>query len=275
MRVHAIRTGTITIKAAIHDGRAYRLRHLPLAIASRAWEDIPVFAYVVEHPDGHIVVDTGIAHALETGWPWYARSFARVAVRADEEVGPAMRSLGLRPEDVRYVVPTHLHPDHGGGLAHFPAAEILVHRIEWEFAHRWYAKPLYRPSDWPAWLDPLVYDLTPEPYVSFASSYPVAPGVTLVPIPGHSLGQVAVAVRDDDRTLFFSGDHSVREQTFVRDVGRPPKGTVYAHYRLAIDTQRRIERFVREEATVLVPAHDHAAPERLRSRAAVSLDGGT
>jgi glyoxylase-like metal-dependent hydrolase (beta-lactamase superfamily II) len=53
-------------------------------------------------------------------------------VEPEEEIGPQLERLGIRPGDVRWVVMTHLHTDHAGGLHHFPD-EILVTRTELEY----------------------------------------------------------------------------------------------------------------------------------------------
>ena len=52
----------------------------------------------------------------------------------DDEIGPQLRARGFDPGDVRWVVLTHLHTDHAGGLAHFPNSEIVITREEFEYA---------------------------------------------------------------------------------------------------------------------------------------------
>jgi glyoxylase-like metal-dependent hydrolase (beta-lactamase superfamily II) len=58
----------------------------------------------------------------------------RFWVDPDAEIGPRLRALGLPLGEVRWVILTHLHTDHAGGLAHFPDAEILVSRTEYDTA---------------------------------------------------------------------------------------------------------------------------------------------
>jgi glyoxylase-like metal-dependent hydrolase (beta-lactamase superfamily II) len=60
-----------------------------------------------------------------------------------------LRSIGVEPKDVRYVLQSHLHLDHTGALGRFPMATTLVQRIEHEYAHApdWFAKAAYIRAD--------------------------------------------------------------------------------------------------------------------------------
>ena len=81
------------------------------------------------------MIDTGEnAGVMEPGyfprWNPYFRSAVRFSVRPDQEVGPQLEHIGVAPQRVRWVVLTHMHTDHAGGLSAFPHAEILVSREE-------------------------------------------------------------------------------------------------------------------------------------------------
>ena len=62
------------------------------------------------------------------------QSVKRFRITAEQEIGPQLRARGLSPADVRWVVLTHLHQDHDGGLHHFPQAEVIVARAKWQVA---------------------------------------------------------------------------------------------------------------------------------------------
>lgn len=229
---------------------------------------IPILAYVVEHNDGHLVIDTGasatVARRLRSS-PW-TRLVTEMSVEPDDEVGPQMRALGLRPEDVRLVLPTHLHVDHAGGVDHFPNAEVLVHRPEWErrrrrFAYEW---RIQEEESWPASLRPTLYDLTPEPYGPFERSLPLTDrgDVVALPTPGHTRGHVAFAVRATDLTLLFTGDHIIRQSWYVADLSRGMDPVNFIQ-RLTDDTNRRLRRFVERNPTLLLPSHDAEAVRNL------------
>lgn len=90
-------------------------------------------------PEGLIVVDTGeTARATESGyfprWHPYYRMGLEEDVEPEQEIGPQLERLGFGARDVGWVVMTHLHTDHAGGLHRFPRSEILVTPTEMELA---------------------------------------------------------------------------------------------------------------------------------------------
>jgi N-acyl homoserine lactone hydrolase len=133
VRVRALQIGTVTVRPSqLRAEGSLAARQLRI-LRDRAWsEPLPILAWLIDHPEGPIVVDTGeSARATRPGyWPrWHPfyRWSVRVDVTPEQEIGPQLARLGLAPADVRLVVLTHLHSDHAGGLAHFPRSEIVVH----------------------------------------------------------------------------------------------------------------------------------------------------
>ena len=141
MKVHAIQTGFVRIKTAQVEGRGHGLRRQLAIFSDRNWTEwLPIYAWVIDHPDGVIVVDTGQgAHLLETGKSLhpYIRWEAAFRIDREAEIGPQLRALGMGPRDVKRVILTHLHMDHDGGLEHFPHSEILVAPGELRAASGW------------------------------------------------------------------------------------------------------------------------------------------
>ncbi len=139
MKIHAIQTGTVAITTAWREGVGHGRRRLLRTILDKQWtEPLPIYAFAIEHPEGVIVVDTGeSAGASQSGYftRWHPGVHAfREWVEPEQEIGPQLERLGISPGDVRWLVMTHLHTDHAGGLHHFPDTEILVTRTEFEFA---------------------------------------------------------------------------------------------------------------------------------------------
>jgi N-acyl homoserine lactone hydrolase len=272
MRVHVLNVGSLRFAKGVVTARTWGQRLWPLVRGRRSsgpTDVIPMLSYVLEHDDGHIVIDTGIAQALaarcRTEADPVTRRFVEPTVEPDADVGSRMRAIGLRPEDVRLVLLTHLHIDHAGGAEHFPNAEVLVHRIEWD-GRTAFGGNLWRLQE-PYWTGvggPRLYDLSPEPYGPFDASLPVTDhgDVVVLPTPGHTKGHVAIAVRTSDLTLLFTGDHFIRQSWYAADLTRgmqPPNLLA----RLTADTNRRLQQFVTEFPTLVLPTHDAEAADNL------------
>src|SRR5690348_6722778 len=118
MRIHAIQTGSVMIKQAQMRGVGRGNQRLFDSLFDKNWTQfLPIYAWVIEHPEGMIVIDTGeTARTAQPGYfPWWHPFFqlaVRVQVRPEEEIGPQLQALGIAPGDVRHVVLTHLHTDH-------------------------------------------------------------------------------------------------------------------------------------------------------------------
>jgi glyoxylase-like metal-dependent hydrolase (beta-lactamase superfamily II) len=273
MRVHAIQTGRILFKPAVLDGRN-RLSILGGFLQKERIE-IPMVAWLVEHPDGHVMIDTGATHRIKHQTPRFFERIMRFEITGEDEVGPSMRAIGLRPEDVRLVIPTHLDTDHAGGLGHFPDATVLLHRPEYEYASTFAGKKRYMPTWWPESFRPTLYDLMPEPLGPFPESLRLTDhrDVTIVPIPGHSIAQVGIVMKTGAHSVFFTGDHMVTQERFLRMMasGRYARSLHFHSRRKAIETSRRIASFVRDTPTILVPTHEVAASDRVASLEVATL----
>lgn len=153
-----------------------------------------------------IVVDTGIGNGKQRANPaWH-----------DLRTGylDQLAAAGFPPESVDLVVLTHLHTDHvgwntrsvaGEWVPTFPNARYLTSRVEREF---WAGydmdesrRQMFRDSVHPV-EDAGLLDLVDVP----ADGVDVAPGVRLVPTPGHTPGHVAVRLASGGSAAVITGD---------------------------------------------------------------------
>jgi glyoxylase-like metal-dependent hydrolase (beta-lactamase superfamily II) len=271
MKIHAIQTGTVALTTKWREGVGHGRRRLVNALLDGEWtEPLPIYAFAIEHPEGVIVVDTGeTARASEAGyfprWHPVFRLAVREHVEPEQEIGPQLEQLGILPSDVRWVVLTHLHTDHAGGLHHFPNNEIVVSRAELAYAAGLRGRLRGYPNRrWPSWLRPTLVDLPAARFGPFPASAPLtdAGDVTLVPVPGHSPGQLAIVVEDGDHAVFLAADSSYTEDALLRGVvdGVGPDETA-EHL-----THERIRAYAAEMPTVYLPAHDPETGARLAER---------
>jgi N-acyl homoserine lactone hydrolase len=81
----------------------------------------PCLGYLVDHPDGLLLLDTGMGTDPETDAHYQSRRRPLYA---------ALAAAGARTEDVRMVVNCHLHFDHCGGNPELPGRPIFTQRTQ-------------------------------------------------------------------------------------------------------------------------------------------------
>jgi glyoxylase-like metal-dependent hydrolase (beta-lactamase superfamily II) len=168
--------------------------------------ELIVHALLIETPhDGLVLVDTGVGLAdvrspvrrLGAGF----LAFARPRLREEQTAIRQVERLGFSARDVRHVVVTHLDVDHAGGIEDFPEAKVHVHRVEQRAAirpgtlnerHRYRAVHFASSPRWE------LHDEGGDSWFGLSSLKVIMDDVLLVPLPGHTRGHSAVAVRVDE-----------------------------------------------------------------------------
>jgi len=149
-----------------------------VVVAGDRW---PGFSDTIEHPDGLILVDTGMIDSTP---------------ELDQEWSPTPHPL---PEDlvrrVAVVVNTHLHFDHCGGNRLFPGVPTHVQRRELADAR---TEDDYTIPEW--------VDFEGATYVEHEGEVEILPGVRLMPAPGHTAGHQIVVVETDEGPVVLGGD---------------------------------------------------------------------
>ncbi|MBX3201040.1 MAG: MBL fold metallo-hydrolase [Labilithrix sp.] len=168
--------------------------------------ELIVHAMLVETArDGLVLVDTGmgledVRSPLRRLGPGFV-TLARPRLREEDTAARQVERLGFDRRDVRHVVVTHLDADHAGGLPDFPEATVHVHRSEHAAAMHpgtMNERSRYRGAHFahgPKWE---LHDGGGESWFGLESLKVIADDVLLVPLPGHTRGHSAIAVRADE-----------------------------------------------------------------------------
>ncbi|MFQ5536776.1 MAG: MBL fold metallo-hydrolase [Gemmatimonadota bacterium] len=163
---------------------------------------------LVEAPQALVLVDTGVGNKeSERFKDLYGIDNEGAPTRLED----AIRAAGFEPGDVDLVVNTHLHFDHAGGNTlrneageirpAFPGARYVIHRGEFEFAHR--DNERIRASYLKDNFDPVVEAALVE---WGEDSKVVTEGVRLLATPGHTPHHCSVLVQDQGETACFLAD---------------------------------------------------------------------
>ena len=172
---------------------------------------IPVSSYLIVHPQGRLLFDTGM-HCNVASDPVgclgerVAKLF-QVRSRASEDLVSQLALLGLKPDDITCVVNSHFHFDHCGCNAFFPRAQFLVQRAEMEAARAGH----YDTRHWDHSLD---YRLLDGEHDVFGDG-----SVVLLPTPGHTPGHQSLRLRLDRATQFvLAADACYTREHLDKDV---------------------------------------------------------
>ena len=277
MKIHAIQTGTVEIKKNQVVGKGFGALRLVNVLLGTEWvkPPVPIYAWVIEHEEGVIVVDTGeTARTSEAGyfprWQPYYKMAVRFQVKAEDEVGAQLKQMGIKSKDVTKVILTHMHTDHAGRLHDFPDSSIHVNMPEYKRTRGFQGQiDGYLSQRYPNWFSPQPIEFDGGAFGSFDKSWNVtAKGdVKVVPTLGHTPAHVSAIVTMEDVNYFLAGDTSYTEENLLRKI---PDG-VSPDPNQAVATMQNILNFAKQRPTVYLPSHDPNSELRLKNRQTLSV----
>jgi N-acyl homoserine lactone hydrolase len=137
----------------------------------------PVHGFVITHPSGAVLVDTGVGGPQDLLSDWRVVNVA---------AADALAELDMSPADISLVINTHLHFDHCGQNAVFKHAPFYVQRPELERARR-------ESPDLSEW-----FDFTGARFELLDGDTEILPGLSVIATPGHTVGHQSVVVDTGD-----------------------------------------------------------------------------
>lgn len=275
VRVHAVQTGTVTIKRCHHTCCLPERSPLALRLAAilgdrRFADPMPIWCFVIEHPERTVVIDAGATPDYHDDASWrpderggkLIRSFIRIAVDPSETLPAQLATIGVDPTDVDDIVLTHQHIDHTASVPAFENATVWTTAAEDAAADRIGAFHWrWRNSTTTVRHIDTIGARNDDDPDGFAASVDLTRdrAIRASHTPGHTPGSVTIRLATATHTIWFTGDTS-----FTAAAMNPTQPTAGIH------TDMRAVRTLHASLAaqpVLLPSHDWDNPARLRSAA--------
>jgi N-acyl homoserine lactone hydrolase len=180
------------------DIRRVQVGHYTMpADSSLPHQKIVVLAYLVRHPDGLVLFDTGIGEGHEEA----ERRYHPIRRRPLRD---ALASVGVDAGDVRAIANCHFHLDHCGGNPMFPGTPIFAQRVEYDASHS---------------LDytlPEIVDFPGAELELHEGDADIAPGLRIIPTPGHTPGHQSLVVDTGDGRVVIAGQATNDASEYAR-----------------------------------------------------------
>lgn len=161
-----------------------------------------------------------------------------------------LAKIGMKPDDIKFVLHSHLHLDHSGACGNFPKARHLVQRreIDWAFSADWFMQGGYIKKDltkdgitWDVMEDEDQYDVFGDGSVQTFMS------------PGHTPGHQSIMVRLPNTGPILLAIDAAYTMDHWNEKCLPGALT---SAREAAASVRRLRRVVEKENAIVVPGHD-------------------
>lgn len=219
IKVHIFHTGWVRVDQAI----PYREKN-PLAVTgflrgSEKKMELPVSCYLIEHPQGRVLIDTGWDSKYVVEKPnVFLNSISKPIIRDGESVDCKLSRLGIAPADIDYIFFSHMDFDHTSGLRLVKSAKhIMAAREEIADSRTYFFR--YVKSTWNfTTVEPFEYEKSGIGPVGRSFDVFRDGSVLLVNTPGHTHGLFSAKIKNGDQYVILAGDTAYTQRSIQEHI---------------------------------------------------------
>ena len=277
IKIHGLRIGKLAVKKSVLNSKKPGLLSTLLSFRDKEFGDwLPIWAWVIEHPEGTFLIDTGLSSDVnQQGYfkpldfisRYYFEKQMIFEITREEEIDYQLKKIGIEVKSINKIVLTHLHIDHVGGLKHFPNIPILVNAKEWKTKDGAFPK-LFPPN---INIQPINLD---RKYELFEGAHYLTKSkdLVMIPTPGHTRGHVSIAlIADKKKVYLFGGDVAytrkrLMDKTFSATINNQKENA---------ESCDKILELAKKLNIIFLPCHDLDNVQRLENDDKIIYRDGT
>lgn len=221
IKIHILHTGLVKVDRGLPFHEDYRnpMAYTGLFRSQKNKILLPVSSYLIEHPKGLILVDTGWNELVRTSQ--WAELGLQVQINqaylpAGWSVREQLNELGFKVTDIKYLILSHLHSDHASGLPLVKDAQnILVSEEEWQAAN--HDKLRYIPKMWQG-VNVKTFKFNETQLGPAHKSFDLFDdgSVQLIFTPGHSRGLTSMLITgSDNKSVLLASDTGYAKKSII------------------------------------------------------------
>lgn len=175
----------------------------------------------------------------------------RPVFREEELAHHAIQTIGVQPENIDFIILSHLHHDHAGEICQFPNATVIVQQAEYDYAHRpdYFMEQTYYADEVPAqgidWY--FLHGKADDRFDLFGDGR-----IVIYYTPGHTIGHQSLLVRTEkDGAFLLAADACYTTENIAEGVlpGLVLDSHAYLHNLVTF-------RLLQKTGVTIVPGHD-------------------
>jgi len=219
--------------------------------------EVPVPFFLIQYKGKNILFDTGnaleVANNPQEHWGDIVNVYFPEMAES-EFVGNQLKNiLGISADEIDYVILSHLHLDHAGGVGVFKNATYIVHEkeYEWAFSPECSQKSAY-----------IMRDITKDVnWLKINNEFSIGfdlfndSVIKIYPTPGHTPGHISVFINlENSKPMFLTSDSCYTEENLNDNI---PPGLAWSESE-SIKTLEFIKKMQAENIEIVV-GHDPVA----------------
>jgi len=230
-----------------------------------------VFALIKHPTKGYVLFDTGYTKrffeaAKKFPYQIYA-AITKVTLNGGDEVVDQLKTIGIAATDIKYIIISHFHADHIGGLKDFPNAQFICTEVAYKdvkgksgFSGLIKAfMPLLMPENFENRTRFIHMDAATITHPDLGNMIDIFDDgtITMCALDGHALGMIGILVKTNQRDVFLVSDAAWLKSNYQDlKLPHPIVRLFFSSWSDFKESINRIHKFYKNNPdTLIIPSH--------------------